>query len=345
VSDADHPEVPDGPEASATQSATAATAATEAATDLPEAVGRRLTSGAWSSGLSVADFAACVSMGLRPLALVQGFCAMQWSAYAMSGGSPWGSRPTAGAPRGAGAGAGAGAPYASAGSGSGYNETWPCPHGIASLEHRWGGNYEQPWAEHAWSQGFGSAYTRMVEEAQEAGAHGIIDVVDTSKYLSEQSVIEFHVTGTAVAVEDAPALPEPQAQPAPWSTYLAGQRLAKLFEAGFVPVSVAAAMSSVMMWPNCQTEYLLRGTGGWGYSYGGEIEQVINADTAVRRLARAAVRSQLGSDTLHGARFAVTRHTGNMGGHVIECTLRGTRVRRFKDFDPLPAPRPTVRLS
>jgi len=323
VSDVDHPEARDLPEATAAQ----------VATDLPEAVGRRLKSGAWSSGLSVADFAACVSMGLRPLALVQGFCAMQWSAYAMSGGSPWGSRPTAGSPQGA------GAPYASAGSGSGYNETWPCPHGIASIEHRWGGNYEQPWAEHAWSQGFGSAYTRMVEEAQEAGAHGIIDVVDTSRYLSEQSVIEFHVTGTAVAVEDSPA------PPAPWSTYLAGQRLAKLFEAGFVPVSVAAAMSSVLMWPNCQTEYLLRGTGGWGYSYGGEIEQVINADTAVRRLARAAVRSQLGSDTLHGARFAVTRHTGNMGGHVVECTLRGTRVRRFKDFDPIPAARPTVRLS
>ncbi len=317
-----HPGATDLPEAAAGQ----------AARNVPEAVGRRLSSSAWSSGLSVPDFAACVSMGLRPLALVQGFCAMQWSAYAMGGGSPWGARPTAGAP------AGAGTPFTSAGSG-GYSESWPCPHGIFSAEHRWGGNYQQPWAEHAWSQGFGSAYVRMVEEAQQAGAQGIIDVVDTAQHLTEQSVIEFHVTGTAVAVEDSPP------PPAPWSTYLAGQRLAKLFEAGFVPVSVAAAMSSVMMWPNCQTEYLLHGTGGWGYSYGGEIEQVINADTAVRRLARAAVRSQLGSDTLHGARFAVTRHTGNMGGHVVECTLRGTRVRRFKDFDPLAAPRPTVRLS
>ncbi len=33
------------------------------------------------------------------------------------------------------------------------------------------------------------------------------------------------------------------------------------------------------------------------------------------------------------------------GDHVFECTLRGTRVRRFKDFDPMAAPRPTVRLS
>jgi hypothetical protein len=32
------------------------------------------------------------------------------------------------------------------------------------------------------------------------------------------------------------------------------------------------------------------------------------------------------------------------GDSTVECTLRGNRVRRFKDFDPMPAPRPTVRL-
>jgi hypothetical protein len=35
----------------------------------------------------------------------------------------------------------------------------------------------------------------------------------------------------------------------------------------------------------------------------------------------------------------------SQGDEVIECALRGTRVRRFKDFDPLPSARPTVRLS
>jgi hypothetical protein len=32
------------------------------------------------------------------------------------------------------------------------------------------------------------------------------------------------------------------------------------------------------------------------------------------------------------------------GDVEVECVLRGNRVRRFKDFDPMPAPRPTVRL-
>lgn len=312
--------------------------------DLPEAAGRRLSGGAWSSGLTVADFAACRAMGLAPLALVQGFCAMQWGWYSMAGPSLLGGRPAArpGTP---------GAPYVAGGAGAGgYEESWPCPHGIASMEHRWGYNFEQSWVEAAWSQGFGSAYRRMVEEATTAGAHGIVGIVDRANYLAEQNVVEFHLTGTAVTVEglDPPAQGQEHSSgqgPSMWSTYLAGQRLAKLFEAGWVPVSVAAAMASVQMWPNCQTEYLLRGSAGmWTASYGGEIEQVAHAETAVRHLARSAVRTQLGPDTLHGASFAVTRRAA-AGGHVTECTIRGTRVRRFKDFDPLPPPRPTVRLT
>ena len=47
--------------------------------DLPEAARRRLAEGSFSSGLSVADFAACLSMGLEPLGLVQGFCAVEHS--------------------------------------------------------------------------------------------------------------------------------------------------------------------------------------------------------------------------------------------------------------------------
>ena len=49
--------------------------------DLPEAAVRRLESSAFSSGLSVPDFAACLDLGLQPVALVQGFCVMQWGWY------------------------------------------------------------------------------------------------------------------------------------------------------------------------------------------------------------------------------------------------------------------------
>ena len=48
----------------------------------------------------------------------------------------------------------------------GYTETYRCPHGYVSNEHRmWGQNVEQTWVEEAWSEGYGSAYGRMLEEA------------------------------------------------------------------------------------------------------------------------------------------------------------------------------------
>ena len=43
----------------------------------------------------------------------------------------------------------------------------------------------------------------VLEEAQEAGAHGIIGVVDTNRHLGDLGVTEFHITGTAVVVEGA----------------------------------------------------------------------------------------------------------------------------------------------
>jgi len=301
--------------------------------DLPEAADRRLRSGSFSSGLTVPDFAACLQMGLEPVGLVQGFCVMQWGWY--NSGSPYmrGMNPYALDTQNRGA----------------YAETWQCPHGFASADHRaWGQNFEQPWVEEAWTQGFGSAYTRLVDEAKTVGAHGVIGIIDTVRQLTDMSVTEFHILGTAVMVE---AGPPPGAEP--WTTYLAGQRLAKLVEAGFMPVSVVAAMASVRVWAFCMTEYLMEGRASWGAGYGGsgagygsqEIEQVSKAQMAVRGLAREHVRRQLGSDSLQGAQIATHERDLAGGDQVVECTVRGTRVRRFKEFDPIPAPKPTVRLS
>ena len=238
------------------------------ASDLPEAAGRRFAEGAFTSALTVPDFAACLQMGLEPVGFVQGFCVMQWQWYGI--GSPYG---TFGLPR-------------SQGGVSGYSETWQCPHGFVSAEHRsWGQNYEQSWIEDAWRQGFGSAYDRMIEEASAAGAHGVVGVVDASERLGDMGVLEFRVQGTAVKVR-TDRLP---ADGRPWTTYLAGQRLAKSIEAGFAPVAIAASVASVRVWAYCITEYLSEGSSaGWGVpGDGGEIDQTSRASMAVRRIARA----------------------------------------------------------
>jgi hypothetical protein len=167
--------------------------------------------------------------------------------------------------------------------------------------------------------------------------------VDTSAPLGDLGVLEFRVQGTAVRVKDGP----PPADGRPWTTYLAGQRLAKLIEAGYMPVSIAATVASVRVWASCITAYLTEGTNpGWtNQVVGAEIEQTARAQMAVRRIARERVRAQLGGDSLHGASMSTRERELGEGDADLQCILRGNRVRRFKEFDPMPAPRPTVRLS
>jgi hypothetical protein len=145
-----------------------------------------------------------------------------------------------------------------------------------------------------------------------------------------------------VKVADGP----PPAEGRPWTTYLAGQRLAKLIEAGYAPVSIAASVASVRVWAYCITAYLTEGSGqSWSRQVSGaEIEQTSKAHMAVRQIAREQVRIQLGGDTLHGAAMATSERELGEGDVELQCILRGNRVRRFKEFDPMPAPRPTVRL-
>jgi hypothetical protein len=295
--------------------------------DLPEAAVRRLEASAFSSGLTVPDFAACLEIGLQPVALVQGFCVMQWGWYGPGSGYMRGMSPYV---------VGSQSPGA-------YSETYRCPHGYVSAEHRmWGQNLEQPWVEEAWAQGYGTAYSRMIEEATDHGAHGVIGVVDRVGNVADTGTTEFHFLGTAVTVEGGP----PPAGGVPWSTYLAGQRLTKSIEAGFMPVAVVAALASVRVWAYCMTEYLMEGQMGWGMPAGPQlVDQVSKAHMAARQLARKHVRQQLAGDELHGARIDVVGRELSAGDEVIDCTLRGNRVRRFKDFDPVPLPRPTVRLG
>jgi hypothetical protein len=197
--------------------------------------------------------------------------------------------------------------------------------------------------EEAWNQGYHTAYGRMLEEAGTLGAHGVIGVLDNVSSVADTGTTEFHFLGTAVKVEGGP----PPAGGVPWSTYLAGQRLTKSIEAGFMPVAVVAALASVRVWAYCMTEYYMEGQAGWGYAASGPqlVEQVSKAHMAARQLARKHVRQQLVGDELHGATIDVVTRELSAGDEVIDCTLRGNRVRRFKDYDPVPAPRPTVRLG
>ena len=300
-----------------------------AGSDLPEAAGRRLAAKSFSSGLSVSDFAACQHMGMRPVGLVQGFCAMGWNpAYYMPGQTTYGSQ------------------------WQGYNSSWSgwgnvlgnyhCPHRIiATADHPSRGyNIEATGIESVWAEGYNSTFRRMLEEAAQLGAHGVIGVVDATKSLIGPHVREFHLLGTAVVVEGQKAPDQV------WSTYLAGSKLAKLFEAGLAPVSIVGAFAAVTVLPSCVTEIQERGrydTYGVVSAYG-EIAQLADAHTDARRLVRDHLKSVLGDGALHGADLQVSEDD-MVGRTTINAILRGTKVRRVRDVDPLPMPVPTVHLT
>lgn len=312
------------------------------ATQMPEAAARRLGSGAWSSGLSVPDFASCVAMGMDPVGFVQGFAVMQWSWYANSY-----YRTAGGGGIGGALGGGMGGMPGPTARGQ-YSEGWQCPHGFVGGDHRmYGYNYEQSWVEGNWSKGWALAFNRMVEEATAIGAHGVIGVVDEMHHLAGTGAAEFRIRGTAVVVRGV------QPPPSPFTTYLSGQKLVKLIEAGFMPVSLAASLASVQMIGYCITHYQMAGTsaGNWSGGMSGgvsgvhSITQVGKAQRAARHIAREHIRRQLGSDTLHGASMTQFEQEVGEGDLTIQCMIKGTRVRRYKDFDPLPAPEPVVRLA
>ncbi len=229
---------------------------------------------------------------------------------------------------------------------SGYSEQYNCPHGFVSTEHRtYGLNYQKTWIESAWSEAFLAAKRRLLAEATSLGAHGVIDVVDRSIHHAENATFEITLSGTAVGIEGV-ARPK-----IPFATFLAGQKLNKLVEAGFAPVDIALGISAVGVIASCITEYQMRGggmpfgasAGGWGAPPTGEIEQVVRAQIAARTLVRERVRSELKGDTLHGAALSV-RTIESSEGPQIEATIRGNRVRSFKAFVVPVPPRPVVQL-
>lgn len=282
-------------------------------------VARDASPGAWASALSTDDFAACVEAGLQPRGFVQGCSVVSWSFMGLG--------PFQG-PTGLGS-------FQS----GGYYEQYACPHGFVSAEHRlYGMNYEKTWVEAAWMTAYSGALARLVAEAKRLGAHGVIGVADRWTHHPENAAYECTLTGTAVGVEGV-------APPGtPFTTFLAGQKLNKLIEAGYAPVAIALSLASIGVFASCVTEYQLRGGAWtWGAAPAGEIDQVTRAHEAARSAVREGVRRQLDGDSLHAAELVVAS-AETQDGPQIDATLRGNRVRRFKAFAELPPPRAVVRV-
>jgi Putative heavy-metal-binding len=239
-------------------------------------------------------------MGLRPVGLVQGYyCGMiaGWANY------------------------------------STYPEThYPCccmenePHSPG-----WVGRVDQ--LDASWAAAHGAALERMLKEASDLGAHGVVGVKTEMNHPTNEHSCEVHLYGTAVVVEGA------QAPKQPWSTQLAGHKLAKLIEAGFSPASVIYARSTTVMVEGCYMEYYGSGRAGTG----NVIKPIVDAHQMARSGALNAVKHIAGRASLYDVRL----HVDEAERHslYVTCSLLGSLVWRARPTLPIATPVSTVSLG
>lgn len=258
---------------------------------------------AFDSGLTTPDFAACLSMGLEPVALVQGYYCGQvaaWSSYSAA-----------------------------------VTRQYGCPHGWVGGEHPppdWIGVVQT--LDEAWLNAHQVALDRLLAEATDRGAHGVVGVTTEFNHPTNQNSCEVHLYGTAVRSTAGP----PPAQI--WTTQLAGHKLAKLVEAGYVPYSVAFARSTAMLAEGCIMEYFKR-----GISYAGEmVAPLRDVHHQARQLTLEQAQRAAGEHSLYDVRMGTAEHEGARSSYVTG-TLLGSIVRKVRHTLPLPDPISTVTLS
>ena len=256
---------------------------------------------AFDSGLTIPDFAACLSMGVSPLGLVQGyFCGQisNWSNYSYD---------------------------------AGYY--YPC----ACYET---GPHNQGWVgqvrdlDDAWTQAHRTALSRMLDEAANLGAHGVVGVKTDISHPTNENSCEVHLYGTAVVI--ANAAPPRQL----WSTQLAGHKLAKLVEIGFVPSSVAYSRCTAIMAEGCYMEYYGSGRCGTGYV----ISPLEDAHKLARLRAIEGAVQMSPDSSLYDVRMDVVEAERYRNTYVM-CSLFGSLVRRARAAVPVTPPVPTVSLA
>lgn len=287
---------------------------------LPVTAERRIkeakdSGGTWSSDFSVAEFSAVRRMGFDPVGLVLGSSTYH---IALSWGGNWGSSGPAPSGRGA------------------YMVNFPCPHGYYHDGQRTGYNFEQLQFEQGIVAARDLAMGRMVAEASELGAHGVVGVrLHFSRPGGTAGNVEFTVVGTAVRRPGSPPLAQP------FTCHLSGQEFAKLLQTGYVPAAFVIGVGAVQVYPGCGMEFQ---ESSW---YNQELQQLTDAAQGCRSIAVAHLEREAGlvGEGVIGVDVRMSEHEGGAAGHVMELQAFGTAVRRFAD-EPLPdPPLPMLRIG
>ncbi len=304
----------------------------------------RLNSASFTSGLSINGFAACASLGLEPLQFVQGYCVLAHSSPLYTGGVTLTGQRFVPIQTG---------PYGYLNShirnmaAQGYWKRYRCPHvkQVITAEHlTWGANSEQLLMHSAWKRGYSAAFSRMLEQAKAAGAHGVIGVRDDCRHFAETPALEYRVIGTAVRVAGAP-----EAKGALWTTHLAGAPLVNLIASGLVPISAVVERTWMAVWPYCLTKFFLEGKIRQRDLMGEpvqEVDQVSDAKMKLVEIAATHIRVEAQGDPVYGIDIELgDEHLGGSGAWIMDATVRATRLRRFDQAGNALSTEALLRLS
>jgi uncharacterized protein YbjQ (UPF0145 family) len=234
--------------------------------------------------------------------------------------------------------------YGAGGSSGGRVRTYPCPHGfgygmggmvgvgMASSEHRAGYNWEHTNYEAGIAGARDAALSRILAEASDIGAHGVVGVRIIRRHLEGVgSSLEFTCIGTAIRRAGGPKLRTP------FMSHLDGVAFSKLIHGGYVPVALVMGIGAMEIDPGCGTEWQLR---SWSNV---RIPQVSDGLEEARMLGINRLEGEIASVDADGAVGVETDFNAHeLGGEamLVELFLLGTAVRRFAkeplDEPPLP---------
>lgn len=289
-----------------------------AGSDAPDA-GTRPGPRPATSALTVAQAAAVRRLGLVPVGFVMGSAVMQ---VVSSAGGAMGPTMMGGGAFGMAAGGRAGI------------TTFPCAHMLGVGAEHWGYNVEDRGYATSVGAGYDLALRRLVEDAHQRGAHGVVGVeLAVSDLVGGWSTWTFRATGTAVAL---PGVPPPAM---PFATNAPGQQVERLVMLGLAPAVLITGVGACYVQPNCRT----RGDP----TVPGPVEQLPQAIGLARNRARQALhhlaRQHGGDGMVHT--WWVDRRVPAWGeGFIQTAVATGTVVRRFGPPRVPAAPRPVVPL-
>jgi uncharacterized protein YbjQ (UPF0145 family) len=281
---------------------------------LPPAAQARLheAGGTWTSGLSVPEFAAIRSEGFEPMGQVMGSTVYNLSSWA--------------------------------------TQVFDCGYQFARSRSRvvsssarsgsYGGFAAYVQTMYAARR---TALGRMAAECAALGGDGVVaTTLEVKPFPSAAGTLEFQAFGTAVRASGQVRPPRP------FLSHLSGQEFAKLVAAGWVPVDLALGVSVAIRHDEWATNWA---------SYG-QFPQEMPGWTELVSRSRHDARSELIADVARSGADGVVlsdmdlkiserscaRGSQDQHDHVVEVTLLGTSVARFRHAAAPPRPLTIMRL-